>query len=304
MANSTKLTNNTLEFNEFTLEENGTASLLVKKGGATKATFDTNGILFNPTGTELSSNNVQAAIPETIGLSRASVQCSDHEMATATYGFATATGDALMSSGLIRLNNTTPTSATEIYFHNNEAIGGANVRALFGQADDQCSVYLQSASEPEKYMLFTSTSGVDTSESGYMKILNLTLDSSQNFGSALAQGTALKVHVKLERIPATTVSQNTNPGTAVTINSRSGVITTRAFTTIFNNVTSFTVNNNKVTTASNIQVTVNDYAGTLITAGVPYLVVTDVTNGSFVINVVAISIGTLNGVLKIGFLVM
>ena len=88
--------------------------------------------------------------------------------------------------------------------------------------------------------------------------------------------------------------------TAVTVNAHNGTITTVSNTLGGSVNASFTVNNNKVTTASKILLTV-DYNGT----GLPYLVTNTIANGSFVIIIYNISHTiSLNSTLKISYLIL
>ena len=96
------------------------------------------------------------------------------------------------------------------------------------------------------------------------------------------------------------VTQLSGMTTAVTVNAHNGTITTVSYTLSGAASTSFTVNNNKVTTASKILLTVDS-----TTAGMPILVTNTIANGSFVIKVINASVGTaLNSTLKISYLIL
>jgi len=96
------------------------------------------------------------------------------------------------------------------------------------------------------------------------------------------------------------VTQITSMTTAVTVNAHNGTITTVPFTTGISSSTPFTVNNNKVTTASKILLTVDS-----TTTGVPVLVTNTIANGSFVIKVNNVSTAAaLNSTLKISYLIL
>ena len=96
------------------------------------------------------------------------------------------------------------------------------------------------------------------------------------------------------------VTQITSITTAVTVNAHNGTITTVSSTLAGAANTSFTVNNNKVTTASKILLTVNS-----TTAGMPILVTNTIANGSFVIKIINASAATaLNSTLKISYLIL
>ena len=96
------------------------------------------------------------------------------------------------------------------------------------------------------------------------------------------------------------VTQITSITTAVTVNAHNGTITTVSSTLAGAADTSFTVNNNKVTTASKILLTVDS-----TTAGMPILVTNTIANGSFVIKIINASATTaLNSTLKISYLIL
>ena len=96
------------------------------------------------------------------------------------------------------------------------------------------------------------------------------------------------------------VTQITSITTAVTVNAHNGTITTVSSILPFGTNTTFTVNNNKVTTASKILLTL-DYNGT----GLPYLVTNSIANGSFIIKIINASAATaLNSTLKISYLIL
>lgn len=95
------------------------------------------------------------------------------------------------------------------------------------------------------------------------------------------------------------VTQLSGMTTPVTVNAHNGTITTVSYTLSGAASTSFTVNNNKVTTASKILLTL-DYNGT----GIPILVTNTIANGSFVIKIINASATALNSTLKISYLIL
>lgn len=98
------------------------------------------------------------------------------------------------------------------------------------------------------------------------------------------------------------VTQGTSITTAVTVNAHNGVITTVSSTLAANARTSFTVNNDKVDSASKILVSVEyDEAAT----GIPVVGVSDITLGSFKV-VLSNGAGSaaLNNVVKVHFIIL
>jgi hypothetical protein len=103
------------------------------------------------------------------------------------------------------------------------------------------------------------------------------------------------------------VTQITSTSTAVTINATSGVITTFSQSAAAAASVTFTVNNNVVGAATSvILLTIQDYAGTFSTNGIPVVAVDNiVANTSFDITISNVhGANALSGVLKIGFLVL
>jgi len=98
------------------------------------------------------------------------------------------------------------------------------------------------------------------------------------------------------------VTQGTSITTAVTVNAHNGVITTVSSTLAANARTSFTVNNDKVDSASKILVSVEyDEAAT----GIPVVGVSDITLGSFKV-VLSNGAGSaaLNNIVKVHFIIL
>jgi hypothetical protein len=101
-----------------------------------------------------------------------------------------------------------------------------------------------------------------------------------------------------------TVTQLTSITTGVTCNGNSGVVTTVALTTSANTLAgTFTVNNSAVTSTSVIVAHIQNYSGTYLTNGMPFVAVNNVTSGSFDIVVMNTGSSSLNGILKISFIV-
>lgn len=100
-----------------------------------------------------------------------------------------------------------------------------------------------------------------------------------------------------------TVTQGSSITTGVTVNSKVGVITTFSASTAGLASCTFTVTNNKATATSNVRVWIIDYAGTIVTNGVPLIVGTDnhTSTGFDIIYYNAHATQGLSGVLKIGF---
>lgn len=98
------------------------------------------------------------------------------------------------------------------------------------------------------------------------------------------------------------VTQGTSITTAVTVNAHNGVITTVSSTLAANAKTSFTVNNDKVDSASKILVSIEyDEAAT----GIPVVGVSDITLGSFkVVLSNGAGAAALNNVVKVHFIIL
>lgn len=98
------------------------------------------------------------------------------------------------------------------------------------------------------------------------------------------------------------VTQLTSIVTGVTLNGSAGVITTVSSTLAADSFTSFVVTNSSVGTDSEILCTVQDYSGT---TGLPRAYVKTITNtGTFTVVLQNVGNAALNGVVKVGFLVI
>jgi hypothetical protein len=81
--------------------------------------------------------------------------------------------------------------------------------------------------------------------------------------------------------PTETVTQLTSITTGVTLNARKGLITTFTPSTAALSATIFTVTNSFATASSHIEAYVVSYGGTLVTNGVPLVMVKARASGSF-----------------------
>jgi len=97
------------------------------------------------------------------------------------------------------------------------------------------------------------------------------------------------------------VTQATSTATGVTMNAASGVITTFTSTAAAGNTVSFVLTDSAIAAGSAVHVTIDNYSGTLVTNGVPYVTVSGIAGGSCTLNVSNIhAANALAGVLKIG----
>ena len=98
------------------------------------------------------------------------------------------------------------------------------------------------------------------------------------------------------------VTQLTSITTGVTVNDCAGVITTVSSTLAAGSTTSFVVTNSSIGSDSQILVCVQDYSGT---TGLPYAFVDTITNtGTFSVTLMNEGNAALNGILKVGFLII
>ena len=100
-----------------------------------------------------------------------------------------------------------------------------------------------------------------------------------------------------------TVTQITSATTAVTANGDVGLITTFSESTAGAATTTFTVNNTGVNANSVVLLTIQNYAGTYGTNGIPVVSVNNIVAGtSFDIKISNVhATNALSGVMKIGF---
>jgi len=100
------------------------------------------------------------------------------------------------------------------------------------------------------------------------------------------------------------VTQTTSITTGVTSNGVAGQITTVTATTASAQTSSFTVTNSAVTSSSYVFLQLVSYSGTIYTNGIPLLTVSNITSGSFQINILNAGANALNGSLVITYLVV
>lgn len=101
-----------------------------------------------------------------------------------------------------------------------------------------------------------------------------------------------------------TVTQITSITTGVTLSQPAGIITTVTATTAALSTSTFTVTNSFVTDTSNIQCTITDYSGTIVTDGIPLIVAAETKSGAFdIILYNAHATNALNGTLDIAFVI-
>lgn len=104
-------------------------------------------------------------------------------------------------------------------------------------------------------------------------------------------------------VATSTVTQGSSLTTAVTLNATKGVITTVSATTAALSASTFTVNNTSMVVATaNVEAYICDYAGAVLTNGVPSVYVRNRTATAFDIVIYnAHATNALSGVLNIGF---
>lgn len=99
-----------------------------------------------------------------------------------------------------------------------------------------------------------------------------------------------------------TVTQATSVTTGVTLNAASGVITMFSATTAAGASDSFVVTNSYVGSVSQILACVQDYSGT---TGLPVVIVDNLNDsGTFTVTLQNVGNAALNGVVKVGFMVV
>jgi len=103
-------------------------------------------------------------------------------------------------------------------------------------------------------------------------------------------------------VATNTATQLTSLTTGVTLNGTKGLITTFNATTAGLAASTFTVTNSSTSATANVEAYITDYAGTILTNGVPSVIVKNRTATTFDIVIVNThATNALNGVLTIGF---
>jgi len=99
-----------------------------------------------------------------------------------------------------------------------------------------------------------------------------------------------------------TVTQLVDPSTAVVLNAAAGIVTMFTSTLAASGFQAFTVTNSYVGVGSQLIVCVQDYSGT---TGLPSVIVDNISDaGTFVITLKNVGNAALNGIVKVGFMVI
>ena len=124
-----------------------------------------------------------------------------------------------------------------------------------------------------------------------------------NVAPGINPGDVVVVEQAMLIVASSTVTQTSSLTTGVTINATKGIITTVSATTAGLAASTFTVTNSSMTSATgNVEAYICDYAGTVITNGVPSVYVRNRAVGSFDIVIYnAHATNALSGILNIGF---
>jgi hypothetical protein len=124
-----------------------------------------------------------------------------------------------------------------------------------------------------------------------------------NVAPGILAGEVTTVEQTMLITPTVTATQLTSITTGVTINGTKGMITTFSANTAGLAASTFTVTNTSMSSATaNVEAYISDYAGTILTNGVPSVIVKNRTATGFDIVIYnAHATNALSGVLNIGF---
>lgn len=101
------------------------------------------------------------------------------------------------------------------------------------------------------------------------------------------------------------VTQTPSIWSAVTSNQTVGTITTVSSSLAAASATGFAVNNNNVSSSSVVLATLENYSGTYATNGFPLINISNVTGGSFNVEIInAHASNALNGILEVSYFVL
>lgn len=121
--------------------------------------------------------------------------------------------------------------------------------------------------------------------------------------SSLSDASFSSVQSEKVKVIKKMVTQLTSITTGVTVNASSGVVTTVSSTLAAHATAQFTVTNSHVSSSSVVMLTIQDFSGTIgdrcVSANVD-----SVAEGSFIVSLVNGGTTALDGVVKIGFLVV
>lgn len=166
------LNTNDISFTNFTINENdGNDELEIKHSGSVVSKFDSTGLVFDNTGTELTSTHLDDAIKEVETHTENSTQSGSSGNLKFVYNWKNSvSGDP--TSTKVLLNNSTYSSATAIHISNTEKTNSLNVRNLLLLATGEINIYLQKYDDASKYALYTAN-GIDSANSNYLIFQNL-----------------------------------------------------------------------------------------------------------------------------------
>ncbi len=232
-------------------------------------------------------------------------------------GLQTLTGPPLYSYGVVNQATSITTAVTQNLQSGKivtQATGavGANANANFTLNNSEIRA--------DSIVLMSLASGgsVDAAASANVLLCKATVNGSTqvfyaNAGTAATPNAAVEINYltldpvggDLQSPPLFTTGTNTQVGSAFTLNTQAGVLTTLGSTLAAGGGSDLTFNNSNITASSRIYLTISDYSATPGSNGIPMVAVASITNGSCVIRLMnGHSSAALGGTVKISFLVL
>lgn len=168
---------NGINFTNFAVEEVSDSSLQVKSSGSTVSTFNSSGILFDNTDLDLTSTDLNSAVSELSTNMGSQTTAAGGGHLKFIYRYDNATSDSDPGDGKVRFDSTSYASMTTMFIDNKEYARKTNVRNLLLLGTGDLKIYVQRSSDNSKYALF-SANGIDSTDAGYLKFTNLSLEQS------------------------------------------------------------------------------------------------------------------------------
>ena len=153
-----------LDSSELGIFENGIQNFAISSTG-----IPGENISFDPSGTQLSSNNVQTAIAE---VSNDTVTSSVSNGFSYIYDYNNSVSDTDHGLGNFWLDNTTIGSATTISLSNYEKENSLDISTLLNLIKQDSFIYIQRLRDATEYCMVQLVNTTVTQENGYVKFTN------------------------------------------------------------------------------------------------------------------------------------
>lgn len=177
MAEQCEYKNNSINFTDWEIKENGDGHLHFNKNTVQKFQIGNDGveagdIVYDNTTSGLTSTDLQSAIDEEETQIQQTQQQGTGSSLKLVYNWNSGTSGN-PSSGKLLLDNSTYSIANNLHIHNQEKLNSLDVRNLLLLGTGKLNIYLQKYNDASKYALFNAE-GINSSNNDYIIFQNLT----------------------------------------------------------------------------------------------------------------------------------